>query len=214
MGCWESCNPKHKSLSSANGVNLIEEARSNWIDRTFGKVKIHAKLVFEIYKGDDKMRIKNFADEVIFCEPGVKLSEEISKFISTAKYIKSEEYDKLCREWTLDPSKTTIVVSLTNNDAQFAENKYKSLSQLKLNVDVGVNYFVQITAWCYKISPESEFTTIRRSLVTNTLSNEGSNLKTDITESPRGSLIYAKFDFEGRKVKKRENRVKEIPKRL
>ena len=202
MGCWESCNPNYKSLSNPNGINLIEEGKGNWVKRTFGKVEIHIKLDFEIFKDDNKKKTQKFADEVIFCVPGVKLSEVISKFISTTKKAKSEEYDKLWREWTLDPSKTSIVVSLTNKDAQFTENKYKSLNQLKLTVESGARYFVQVTAWWYKISSDSEFTMTRRSLVNMTLSTGLSSIKTVSTESPRNSFNNEKIVFESTKPKK------------
>ena len=70
----------------------------------------------------------------------------------------------------LDPSKTQITISYTNNSNQFVENRYKSFKNMTLETENGIEYHIHLTGKWVRQGSESVFTKSRHTLSHNSLS--------------------------------------------
>lgn len=170
--CWGG---SQKGLSVPNGVNLVDANKESWFKRTFSSPKLNILFEIEVMSGDQISVTHWLSDSTIYSKPGLNLKDVLVMHVAQVKKEKSNEYDAICRDSALDPTKTWIEVSYVSNGSQFIQNKYRSFKQMNISIESGIEYNVYLLGRWIKLDANSAFAKERRSLVKSSLSTTNSS---------------------------------------
>jgi hypothetical protein len=164
MGCWEGslCNPNYKRLSIPNGTNLTNS--KSWLARTFTNPKLHITFEIEVEYSNGGGYVERLSSEVIYWIPDILLKDVLIQYVKEIKNRKSKEYDEICKNSILDPSKTKIIICYTNNSHQFVDNRYKSFKTIVIETENGIEYYINLVGKWMRQGSRSAFNKTRQDL--------------------------------------------------
>lgn len=213
--CWGG---SEKGLSVPNGINLVDANKESWFKRTFSNPKVNILFEIEVVGSDQTSATHWFSDGTIYSKPGLNLKDVLVMHVAQAKKEKSKEYDAICRDSALDPTKTLIEVSYISNGSQFIQNKYRSFKQMNISIESGIEYNVYLLGRWIKLDSNSSFAKERRSLVKSSLSTTNSSyhirtLSTRESNEPlSGQIKSDKLLTERKKKREKSKRLRSTKK--
>ena len=190
MGCCESSlwNPNYKRLSLPNGINLTSNNKKNWLNKAGVAPKLNIKFSFDITEPSGAHRTEPFSDEVIEVESGQELSTLLNRHLIKVKKDNIQRYDELCRNCTLDPNKTQILLSFTRKGAEYVEWYYKKFSQISIITEQDAEYFIELAPSLIE-QPKSRCSSTRASTRFDTIASISQHT---VTTAPSGSLDFGR----------------------